>query len=153
MEIAALRRIGFWLSLMFAVALCGCTVKWVADYDQASADKIGAAYERVDRMYERLAAAPAAERTYDKFADDWSGIATDLRGIALRQKSRTTNDESAEILDRMVASWETSRAKHKQRSEADSANANAYPDSLISLDRQQLEAEFVAALSAERFKN
>ena len=150
MELATLRRIGVGLSLMLAVAMCGCAVKWVAEYDQVSADRIVAAYERVDRMYERLDAAPAAGRTYDKFADDWSGIATDLRGIALRQKSRPTNDESTEILDRMVASWEALRAKHKQRNAADSANS--YPESLISLDWQHLEAEFVAALSAERFK-
>jgi hypothetical protein len=144
-----LRAFACWLVLA-AVLLAGCTVKYVADYDQASVDKIGAAYERMDKMYESLLRAEPAERTYDKFEAEWSGIATDLRVIALRQKTRADNEESQTVTSDLVETWRVRREAHARRS-AEKPD-DAYPDSLIALHRSSLEAAFAAAMAAERFK-
>lgn len=139
-----------WWLVLASILLAGCTARWVAEYDQASVDRIGTAYERMDRMYESLIRADPADRTYTTVEAEWSAIATDLRAIALRQKTRADNAESQESADELVSLWDHKRVEHKARSA--SSPGDAYRDSLIALDRARLEAAFSAAMSAERFK-
>lgn len=143
-----------WLLLvvLWTLLLSGCAVSLVAEYDKASEEKLIATYEKVNRLYDALAEAAPAERGYDKSAKAWADIATDLRVLALRQKARVSNAESQKIVDALVANWEQTRARHKQRSADPERRANAYPDSLIALDRAQFDAQFAAAVAAEVFK-
>lgn len=134
---------------MLALFLSGCAVQWVAEYDEATEERLIATYERVNRFYDSLADTAPAERGYDKFVKGWTDIATDLRVVALRQKARPGNAESQQIIDRLVENWEQTRARHKQRSREPEHRSNPYPDSLIALDRSQLEAQFAAAVVAE----
>jgi len=136
-------------AVLALLLLSGCAVQWVAEYDKASEERLIATYERVNRFYDQLADTAPAERAYDKFARAWTDIATDLRVLALRQKARPSNAESQQIIDRLVEHWEQTRASHKQRSREPERRSNPYPDSLIALDRNQLEAQFAAALVAE----
>jgi type VI protein secretion system component VasF len=140
------------LVALWAVALSGCAIQLVAEYDKASEEKLIATYERVNRMYDSLAEAAPADRTYAKFSKAWADIATDLRVLALRQKARVSNKESQQIVDKLVENWEQARARHKQRSAEPASRADAYRDSLIALDRAQFEAQFAAAVAAEVFK-
>jgi outer membrane murein-binding lipoprotein Lpp len=137
-------------SLLSLLLVAGCSIKLVADYDQASIDRLGVAYERMDRVYERLMRTEPAARTYDLFEDEWSAIGTDLRSVALRQKLREQNEESAEIAAELLSAWQSKRDAHRDRSFTQPNNA--YADALIALHRATFEAEFFAAMSAERFK-
>ncbi|MDZ7652652.1 MAG: hypothetical protein U5L03_08975 [Burkholderiaceae bacterium] len=140
------------LVALWALALSGCSVNLVAEYDKASEARLIATYEKVSRMYDALAEAAPAERGYDKFAKAWADVATDLRVVALRQKARVDNKESIEIVDKLVKNWDRTRAGHKERSADVQHRADPYRATLIELDRAQFEAQFAAAVAAEAFK-
>ena len=137
-------------ALLSALLVAGCSVKWASDYDQASIDRLGVAYERMDKVYERLTRTEPAERTYALFEDEWSALGTDLRSVALRQKLREKNEDSAESVAELLSAWQSRRDSHRDRSLAHPNDA--YADTLIALHRASFEAEFFAAMSAERFK-
>lgn len=52
----------------------------------------------------------------------------------------------------MLENWERTRERHKRFSADPERRANAYPDSLLALDRQQFEDQFRTAVVAERAK-
>lgn len=132
-----------------ALMLAGCATHFVAEYDKTTEDRLVAAYEKINRLYDNLAEATAADRSYEKFSTAWAEIATDVRVTAFRQKARGNNEELQKIMDRLLANIEKTRAQHRQRS----AHKNdPYQDSLITLDRAQFEGEFAAAVQAELFK-
>jgi hypothetical protein len=140
------------LLVALGVALLSGCVSWVPEYDKATEDRLIAAYEKVSRLYDNLAQAAPADRGYDKHAKAWADVSTDLRVIALRQKARANNQELDQIMDKLIANLERTRSHHKERSEDPKRRADAYRDSLIELDRAQLEAQFAAAVKAEVFK-
>jgi hypothetical protein len=144
------RRHALPLLLAWALLLAGCNVQWVADYDKASEEGLIATYERIDRLYNSLAQAEPAQRTYDKYSAPWDEIATDLRVLAMRQKARPDNDESRKIVDTLVEHWEKTRDQFKRNTTE--KPTDPYPQSKIDLDRQQFQDSFAAALAAEVFK-
>lgn len=149
------RRTGWMLRLLvslWALLLAGCAINLVAEYDKVSEDRLMTAYEKVNRMYDSLADAAPAERGYDKFAKSWADISTDLRVVALRQKARASNAESIEIVDKLIRNWEKTRGEHKERSADPQQRGDPYRATRIELDRAQFEAQFAAAVAAERFK-
>jgi hypothetical protein len=141
------------LAAVLSLGLAGCSIKLVADYQEASVDQLLSIYAEVDRFYDRLAETEPAGRTYEAFQDGWSSIATDLRTFALRQDMRELNGESAEIADMLVKTWESERAEHKRSSADPARRADPYPATTIALDREQFEGWFYTAVSAEKFKN
>lgn len=138
--------------LAVALALSGCAVRLVADYDAATEDALLRAYEKINALYDRLAESPLRERDYGPLAERYGAIETDLRVLLLRQRGREANSESIGIAERLLESWQSTRAEHKRRSAAEGDAPSAYPDSLIALDRQQFDDHFKAAIAAEQAK-
>ncbi|MCR4300547.1 MAG: hypothetical protein NUV51_02975 [Sulfuricaulis sp.] len=130
----------------------GCAADWVAPHDQASEDRLISAYERINRFYDEITDTAPAERGYPRFARHYADVATDLRVLLLRQKTRANNSESEKITVNILESWEKTREQHRRYSESAERRKNPYPDTKINLDRQQFEDHFKAALIAERAK-
>jgi hypothetical protein len=138
------------LGLVFL--LQGCAVHLVADYDQQSEDRLIASYEKICRFYDDLSSSAPEARTYEAFKDQYAAIDTDLRVLLLRQKARTTNEESAKIITNILESWQSTRERHQRYSGDQERMRDPYPDSLIRLDRAQFDAHFQAAVTAEQAK-
>lgn len=135
-----------------ALLLAGCAVSFVAEYDKATEDRLIGAYERVSRFYDDLAETAPVQRGYDRFAPRYADVATDLRVLLLRQRARASNSESEQIVAKILENWERTRERHKRFSADPERRTNAYPDSLLALDRQQFEDQFRTAVVAERAK-
>ena len=142
----------WWPVVLWMLLLSGCAFNLVAEYDKVSEDRLMAAYEKVNQLYDNLAEATPAERGYDKFAKAWADVSTDLRVVALRQKARANNEESIKIVDKLIRNWEKTRGEHKERSADPQQRGDPYRATRIELDRAQFEAQFAAAVAAERFK-
>jgi hypothetical protein len=79
------------------LALGGCSIKFVADYDSTTFEEILKIGKKIDRFYGDLLETPENSRQYQKYADKYVEIETDLRSLYTRNKARTLNQESAEI--------------------------------------------------------
>lgn len=132
--------------------ISGCTVGWVAKYDPASEVQLVATYKKINHFYDKLTDSAPEQRGYADFARRYADISTDLRVLLLQQRLRADNSESVKITRNIIDSWERTREKHKRYSADDKRHANPYPDTAISLDRQQFEDFFNAAVGAERAK-
>lgn len=131
-------------ALLFALLLCGCAVKFVADYDSKTEDAIFEAAKRVDQFYGKLLDTPETERQYKVFADQYSSIEADLSSLVLRNKVRQYNEDSTEIADKILAFWQKYRGVHKERDTYSTGNAE--------LDRDRFTRLFAYLARAEGAK-
>jgi hypothetical protein len=91
--------------LIIGLTLGGCTIKLVADYDSTTFEEIIKVGKKVDRFYGDLLETPSSDRHYDKYADKYVEIETDLRSLYMRNKVRALNDESTRISEITLNLW------------------------------------------------
>jgi hypothetical protein len=130
--------------VLLGLALGGCAVKLVADYDPTTFDETLSLGKKVDRFYGDLLETPAGARQYKKYADKYVEIETDLRSLYIRNKARPLNDESTQISDIILKLWVKYKSNHAQK--------DAYPDGIAKLDRARFTRLFIAAANAEAAK-
>lgn len=135
----------FFVVLIACIALGGCTVKYVADYDSATFIEILSVGKKVDLFYGNLLETPAQNRQYQKYAEKYVEIETDLRSLYIRNKIRTLNDESTKISDSILKLWLKYKNNHSAKDE--------YTDGNAKLDRARFTRLFTAAADAEDAKN
>jgi len=105
-SVKSIANIGRLLSIFFiSLALVGCTIKLVADYDAATFEEILKIGKKVDRFYGDLLEIPPNNRSYQKFAEKYVEIETDLRSLYTRNQARTLNQESTEISKIILNLW------------------------------------------------
>jgi hypothetical protein len=134
----------FLLMLWAALALAGCAVQFVADYDSTTFEEIIAIGKKVDLFYGDLLETPAAARPYSKYADKYVDIEADLRSLYIRNKARPLNQDSTDISDIILKLWLKYKGAHSV--------ANGYPDGIAKLDRARFTRLFVSAANAEAAK-
>jgi len=142
------RNFSFWsffVVLMASIALGGCAVKFVADYDSATFEEILAVGKKVDLFYGNLLETPAQNRQYQKYAEKYVEIETDLRSLYVRNKIRTLNEESTMISDSILKLWLKYKNNHSAK--------NGYTDGNAKLDRARFTRLFISAADAEDAKN
>ena len=129
--------------LIIGLTLGGC-LKLVADYDSTTFEEIIKIGKKVDRFYGDLLEARATDRQYQKYADKYVEIETDLRSLYTRNKARALNNESTEISEIILKIWVKYKTKH--------AAGNGYGDGIAKLDRGRFTRLFISAADAETAK-
>lgn len=129
---------------LLILLLCGCAVKFVADYDSKSEDAIFEAAKRVDAFYGKLLDSPEQERQYESFAGQYSSIEADLSSLVLRNKVKQYNEDSTQIAETIVDFWTKYRGVHKERDTYTTGNAE--------LDRDRFRRLFAYLARAEGAK-
>lgn len=130
--------------LIIGLTLGGCTIKLVADYDSTTFEEIIKVGKKVDRFYGDLLETPSADRHYEKYADKYVEIETDLRSLYTRNKARALNDESIRISEIILNLWLKYKTNH--------ATKNGYGDGVAKLDRERFTRLFISAADAETAK-
>lgn len=133
-----LATLALWLSL------AGCSVKLVADYDNAAFEEVLAVAKEVDRFYGTLLETPPAQRKYASFADSYVELETEMRAMLRRNKARALNSESTQIAEIILRQFTRARERHK--------TTDAYGDGVARLDRDRMTRLFASAASAEEAK-
>jgi hypothetical protein len=137
----------FWHLLFIMIAgigLGGCSIKLISDYDSATFEEIIKVGKKVDRFYGDLLETPTADRQYQKYADRYVEIETDLRSLYIRNKARELNEESTKISDIILKLWIKYKKNH--------ASKNGYSDGIAKLDRARFTRLFISAADAETAK-
>lgn len=127
--------------LTVGIFLSSCSIKLVADYESATFEEVILAGKKVDRFYGELLETPAGERQYQKYAEQYVDIETDLRSLYIRNRARALNEESTEISDIILKLWLKYKANH--------ASQNSYSDGSAKLDRARFTRLFISAADAE----
>lgn len=136
----------FWLfTTLSALALAGCNVKLVDDYDAKTYEEIIRIAKEVDLFYGKLLEQDEAQRSYRTYADQYLQLEAELRSLYIRNKSRPLNNESTQISDSILTLWIKYKTHHKEKDGYSSGNAK--------LDRKRFTRMFTAAASAESAKN
>lgn len=130
--------------LIGALALGGCSIKLIADYDGTTYEETLSIGKKVDRFYGDLLETPSADRQYKKYADKYVEIETDLRSLYMRNKVRALNSESTEISEIILNLWVKYKANH--------AAKDGYGDGVAKLDRGRFTRLFMSAANAEYAK-
>jgi hypothetical protein len=131
--------------LAAALALCGCQIKLVADYDQPTYEEILRLSKKVDQFYGALLERPEGERAYSQYSAQYVDIESDLRSLVTRNQSRPLNKESTKIAETILELWQKYKSAHKQN--------GGYKSALANLDRKRFTRLFNAAASAEIAKD
>jgi hypothetical protein len=132
------------LVLAGLLALNGCTVKFVSDYDAATYEEILRVGKAVDKFYGDLLEEDESKRSYDKYSEAYVELETELRSLVTRNKSRPLNSESTKISESILKLWIKYKTRHKQK--------NTYKTGNAKLDRNRFIRLFVSAASAENAK-
>ena len=136
--------LGICLIFFGTLALYGCSIKLVADYDVKTFEEILNVGKEVDKFYGTLLEMDENDRKYQKFSEKYVDIETELRSLNIRNKSRPLNDESIKISQSILGLWIKYKEKHKSKNKYSNGNAK--------LDRNRFERLFISAASAEAAK-
>jgi hypothetical protein len=130
--------------LIIGLAIAGCSIKLVSDYDSTTFEEVISVGKKVDRFYGDLLESPVNERQYQKYADKYVEIETDLRSLGTRNRARALNSESTQISDIILALWVKYKTNH--------ATNNGYGSGIAKLDRDRFTRLFISAANAETAK-
>lgn len=135
-----------YLFILFAIiALSGCAVRWVADYDATTYEEILKVGKKVDKFYGDLLETKSDDRAYSKYSAQYVEIEADIQSLVTRNKARALNNESTQISESILKLWVKYKELHKAK--------NTYSDGMAKLDRARFIRLFTAAASAERVKD
>lgn len=131
----------FVLCIMFQA---GCTVKYVAAYDEGVRDQIYELAEKVDKFWGVLLEIPEEYRNYDQFREQYVEIETELRMLLLRNEARPGNEESAEQSRILLELWIEDKEIHR--------DDDGFSNFLANRHRRQFTEVFTAMARAEEVK-
>lgn len=132
------------LLLVTVLALPGCAVRFIADYDARTEEAIHEMAREIDGFYLRLQDLPEADRAYDPFAEDYQRIEAQARALVRRNRVRELNQDSTRIAELFLELWQDSRAAHR--------SSGTYGDFDLEEDWTELQNVLSYALQAEGAK-
>jgi hypothetical protein len=136
---------GFIFFVAAAIALSGCSVKFVDDYDAKTYEEIIRLGAEVDKFYGTLLERTDGNRKYRDFQEKYVDLESELRSLYIRNKSRPLNSESTKISESILDLWIKYKGRHKEKDTYKTGNAK--------LDRDRFIRLFISAASAEAAKN
>ena len=134
----------FYLVLLSAVLLTGCSMKLVADYDQMSVTNLEMINKKIDFMYLKMKTLPENQRTYSHFQQNYVDIDVDIRAYERRQQLREQNEESVKQAAILASLWQQDMQAHKQK--------NTLSDFMIKRRQAQYQRLLSSMIEAEMAK-
>jgi hypothetical protein len=139
-----------WMSTtLLALALGGCAVTFVDNYNKESVERINEISKSVLKFYQDLLATEPSKRPAamaGALGTRQGDVESQIRLHVLREQARMKNEDSAKIATNLLASWQTFGASHKFGS------PSALSDATLGVERSILERELRAAFAAEEAK-
>lgn len=133
------------MSLLLAILLLtSCAVKYVADYDQTTLNKIIDVSKQVDLFYITLLDIESTERDFEKFTQSYKEIEVELRSLVMINKIRPLNDDSTRIAEQVLEFWLKYKTKHKEK--------NRYSNAQLKLHQKRFNRLFTAMAIGETLK-
>jgi len=129
------------ITLLF---ISGCTVQFVAEYDESIKNEIIRISNEIDKFYAILLETEQTERTYENFKEEYLTIEVDLRTLLTRNKIRPLNDESTKQTEIALELWLDDKEQHK-------ANETV-SNFIINQHRNQFQRLFIAMAIGEKVK-
>ena len=145
----ASRGLAVWsvcLVFLGLLALGGCTVKLVADYDTATYEEILRVGKDVDKFYGSLLEAPENTRSYKNYAEKYVDLEATIRSLYVRNLSRPLNKESTRITKIILDLWIKTKNLHQANTKKTYSTGNA------EIDREKFQDLFMSAATAEEAK-
>lgn len=133
-----------YIPLLF-LAITGCTVKYVAEYDASIKEEIIQVSKKVDLFWGDMLDTPANERRYAKFKDKYNEIEADMRSLVMKNKIRPLNQESTKQAEIVLGLWVEDRELHKKNDSLSDFEANRH--------RKQFTRAFIAMAKGEEIKD
>jgi hypothetical protein len=143
-ELRQVKIFYLFIVILLALAVSGCSIKLVADYDASTFEEILKVSKKVDRFYGGLLEAQESDRQYSKYTDQWVDIETDIRSLITRNQARPLNEESTKISENILGLWVKYKDNHH--------GINGYSSGMSKLDRKRFTRLFNAASAAELAK-
>jgi len=132
------------LFFLFPVFFFGCTVQYVAEYDESIKNEIVRIAAQVEMFYADILETDEAERVYENFRDRYISIEVDLRTLLLRNKIRPLNEESTKQTEIALELWIDDKEQHKSE--------NTVSNFIINSHRKQFQRIFIAMAKGEAVK-
>ena len=133
-----------WTLLLLLLLHTGCTVQYVAAFDENVRDQIYELAEEVDKFWGTMLEMPEGEREYEQFRDQYVDIETKLRSLLLKNEARPGNEESAEQSRILLELWIEDKEIHREQDSFNNFLANRH--------RRQFTEVFTAMARAEEEK-
>lgn len=130
--------------LISFLLLNGCTVQYVAEYDETVRNEIYSIAAEVDRFWGFMLEVPEKDRKYTGFRDDYVEIETRLRILLMKSEARSDNELSAGQARIVLELWVEDRELHREE--------DHFSDFLIGRHRRQFNEVFTAMARAEEAK-
>ncbi|MEX2639665.1 MAG: hypothetical protein WD266_03185 [Balneolales bacterium] len=131
-------------AVLAVLLLGGCTVRYVADYDETIRDEIYEIAADVDHFWGFMAEFPQDERRYVGFRGDYVEIETKLRILLMKSEARQDNKLSSDQARIVLELWVEDRELHREEDD--------FSDFLINRHRRQFNEVFTAMARAEETK-
>lgn len=133
-----------YLTLLSILIFKGCTVQYVAAYDENIKDEIIKIAGEVEMFYAELLETEINDRTYDNFIDKYLAIEVNLRTLLLKNKIRPLNEESTKQTEIALELWLDDKEKHKTN--------NTVSNFIVDSHRSQFQRIFIAMAKGEAIK-
>lgn len=133
--------------LLFALsvfAACGCTVQYVAEYDENIKNEILRISREVEMFYTELSETDMSDRKYESFKDKYILIEVDIRTLLTKNLIRPLNEESTKQTEIALKLWLEDKENHKTN--------NSVSDFIIDSHRKQFQRIFIAMAIGEDVK-
>jgi len=139
------------VSAALALALCACTVRLIADYDQYSFDKVTALQEQCEKLFvslEEAAATPdKGDDLYQAHAAAYDEIIASLRVLETRAQTLDKNEIPQEQVRLLRDSMERMQALHREKSSAE--HPEGFSKETITTLREPIVQQFRAILTLQ----
>lgn len=135
------------LLLVATLAMYGCRVTFVPEYDSALAADIEETARQVDRFYLMMLETTSAEdngRAFEVFAPEYVNNEVMLNSLLNQNKIKPLNQNSTRIAEITLELWQKYKEEHR--------TDNTLSDGLIKLNRKTFSDLFYAMQVAEKGK-
>ncbi|MDO8549707.1 MAG: hypothetical protein Q7S39_06105 [Ignavibacteria bacterium] len=134
----------YFLLAITILGINGCTIQYVAEYDESIKNEIIRISAEIDKFYGILLETAEAARTYINFKDEYLTIEVDLRTLLTRNKIRPLNEESVKQTEIVLDLWLNDKEQHKTN--------DSVSDFIIKQHRNQFQRIFIAMAIGEEVK-
>ncbi len=132
------------LTVFSLIVFYGCTVQYVAVYDESIKNEIIRIAGEVEMFYATVLEVDTSLRGYNNFKDRYLVIEVDLRTLLTRNKIRPLNEESTKQTEIALELWLDDKEKHKLN--------DSVSDFIINSHRNQFQRIFIAMAKGEAVK-